>query len=76
MHQGTGTVFASINKAGMSELAIPWVNDDTLEARLTDLDGAILELSMESDSLRRTRDELLLLLMSGKVRMSEDLAVA
>lgn len=76
MHQGTGTVFASINKTGLSGLSIPWVDDDDLEARLTELDRAIRELTEESSSQRRTRDELLPLLMSGKVRVSEDLAVA
>jgi type I restriction enzyme, S subunit len=71
MHQGTGTVFASINKAGMSELSIPWVDDHGLEVRLADLDQAILDLTHESNSLTRTRDELLPLLMSGKVRVAD-----
>ena len=38
--------------------------------------SAIAELAEEIDHLTRTRDELLPLLMSGKVRVSEDLAVA
>jgi len=76
IHQGTGTVFASINKAGLSDLSIPWVDDDGLESRLADLDAAIRQLVEEGDSLRSARDELLPLLMSGRVRVSEDLAVA
>lgn len=76
MHQGTGTVFASINKAGLSDLSIPWIDDAALEETLAELERAITDLTAESESLRRARDELLPLLMSGKVRVSEDLAVA
>lgn len=69
IHQGTGTVFAAINKEGMSGLVIPWVDDDALEMRLSALDAAVLRLHWEVEDLTRTRAELLPLLMSGRVRV-------
>ncbi|WMY80006.1 restriction endonuclease subunit S [Citricoccus sp. I39-566] len=75
VHQGTGTVFASINKRGMNDLRIPWVQDDDLETRLTAANLAIRGLHDEIADLTRARDELLPLLMSGKVRV-DDVEVA
>lgn len=69
VYQGTGTVFASINKADLSSLSVPWVDDDALEACLALLDRAIGQLDEEGATLKRTRDELLPLLMSGRVRV-------
>jgi len=71
MHQGTGTVFASINRSGMEGLSVPWVDDDQVESTLAQLDSAILALTAEIADLTRTRDELLPLLMSGRVRVPE-----
>jgi type I restriction enzyme S subunit len=71
VHQGTGTVFASINKAGMAGLQIPWVESESLESTLEVLDVAISDLSVEIADLTTTRDELLPLLMSGRVRVRE-----
>lgn len=71
VHQGTGTVFASINKSGMSDLRIPWSIDDELEARLAAGDATIRGLHDEVLDLTRTRDELLPLLMSGRVRVED-----
>lgn len=68
MHQGTGTVFAAINKAEMAGLQIPWVKSTRLESALEVLDAAIHDLSVETSDLTTTRDELLPLLMSGRVR--------
>ncbi|TBT88394.1 restriction endonuclease subunit S [Propioniciclava sinopodophylli] len=76
MHQGTGTVFASVNRAGMENLMVPWVECDDVESTLAVLDDSILELTRESEDLVRARDELLPLLMSGRVRVSEDFEVA
>lgn len=76
IHQGTGTVFASINKKDMFELQIPWVDDDTLEAKLAIFGNAVYDLHVEIMDLTRARDELLPLLMSGKIRVDESLEVS
>ena len=70
-YQGEGTVFAAVNKANISAAKIPWVEDDRLDDFLHILDAAHLEISREVDYLRRTRDELLPLLLSGKVSPGE-----
>lgn len=75
-HQGTGTVFAAINKQGLNDLQVPWVDSDGLESKLSTLDTAIRELDEEIANLTKARDELLPLLLSGRVRVSESLAVA
>lgn len=71
MHQGTGTVFAAINKADMSALLVPWVDDNVLEASLARMDAGIADLEQEIVTLTRARDELLPLLLSGRVRVGE-----
>ena len=76
IHQGTGTVFAAINKAEISALLIPWVADDRVEATLSCIDHAIAGLHDEVADLTRTRDELLPLLMSGRVRVQDIEVVA
>lgn len=76
VHQGTGTVFASINKRGMHDLRIPWVVDGELEARLAAADVAIRSLHDEMADLARARDELQPLLMSGWVRVEDVLEEA
>lgn len=78
IHQGTGTVFASVNRADLENLMVPWVENDDVESTLAVLDDAILQLTRESEELVQARDELLPLLMSGRVRVlvSEDFEVA
>lgn len=71
VHQGTGTVFASINKSGLNDLPVPWVDDEALEQRLAAGDASIRGLHDEIADLTRTRDELLPLLMSGRVRVAD-----
>ncbi|GAA3888818.1 restriction endonuclease subunit S [Saccharothrix violaceirubra] len=71
IHLGTGTVFAAINKAGMAALSVPWIDDDSLESALSTMDSIISALDEEVVVLTKTRDELLPLLMSGRVRAKE-----
>lgn len=68
-HQGTGTVFSSINGKDLMAAKVPLVDDEQVEAALSELDHAYAELDLEGAELRRTRDELLPLLMSGAVRV-------
>lgn len=75
-HQGTGTVFSSINSKDLRAAKVPRVEDDRLEAVLSELDSAYAELDNEVAELRRSRDELLPLLMSGKVRVRPEGAAA
>jgi type I restriction enzyme S subunit len=75
----TGTTVAHLNKRDLAELRIAVPSDEVLsrfDARAEPLHRAIVALQDEIDQLTRTRDELLPLLMSGKVRVSEALAVA
>lgn len=76
VHQGTGTVFASINKKSLNDLSVPWVDDESLERRLGAGDAAIRGLHGEIEDLTRARDELLPLLMSGRVRVADARGVA
>lgn len=69
-----GGEFAAINKADMAALAVPWVDDGALEESLSEMDAAIANLEREVVDLTRARDELLPLLVSGRVRV-EDVAV-
>lgn len=70
----TGTTVAHLNKRDMEELRIV-VPEDAVGARFDaiaqPLFDAIVSLAVEVDELTRTRDELLPLLMSGKVRARE-----
>jgi type I restriction enzyme S subunit len=68
-HQGTGTVFSSINGRDLRAAKVPLVDDETVEAALWELDHAYAGLHHEGAELRRMRDELLPLLMSGAVRV-------
>lgn len=70
-HQGTGTVFAAINAQGLRTLRIPWVDDARLEAGLATMDSAIFDLSVEMVRIAAVRDQLLPLLMSGRVSVDE-----
>ncbi|MGK0720755.1 restriction endonuclease subunit S [Leucobacter sp. W1478] len=70
-HQGTGTVFSSINGNELKKARVPLVKDDSLSSMLTVLDMQFKELFLENQQLRRTRVGLLPLLMSGKIRVRE-----
>ena len=70
-HRGTGTVFESINKRDLLALRVPYRYDLELDAELAVMDSAHRSLTEEVNDLRRTRDELLPLLMSGRVRVGE-----
>jgi type I restriction enzyme S subunit len=67
-------VFGSINKAQLTKLVVPAIEKSKqsgLERRLAALDGKAAAALRESDLLARTRDALLPLLMSGKVRVKD-----
>lgn len=69
-----GSVFDTITRASFNAIDIPLPPTDEIEAfeSLVDpLMKAARELLWESDALRRTRDELLPLLLSGRVRVEE-----
>lgn len=79
--EAVGTVFGAINKTQLESIAIPSVAEsqrDELEAHLVTIEGLIRALLMESERLAATRDELLPLLMSGRitVRDAEEVAEA
>lgn len=69
-HQGTGTVFSSINGKDLRAAKVPAVDPCVVEELLESLDAQYLACAEEVATLRRTRDELLPLLMSGKVRVA------
>lgn len=70
-HEGAGTVFSSISKRDILNASVPLVRSPDLEANLARLDAMHLALWQENAELRRTRDELLPLLMSGAVSVRE-----
>lgn len=70
-YQGTGTVFSSINGPGLKAAEVPFVDDPALESQLETLDSMHRALAQEREELSATRDELLPLLMSGRVRVRE-----
>ena len=72
--EAEGTVFGSINQTQLTGLLLPLVPEHlapALEARLSAFDACISSALGENDVLTRTRDELLPLLMSGKVRVKD-----
>lgn len=70
-YQGTGTVFSSISGPDLRKAQVPQVIDATLERTLGILDVQYFACFEEVESLRRTRDELLPLLLSGRVSVRE-----
>lgn len=70
-HQGTGTVFSSINGNELRKAKVPRVDNPQLAKMLKTFDEQYAALHLEVANLRRTRDELLPLLMSGKIRVRE-----
>lgn len=76
-----GSVFSTITKAQINEATVPAVFDDPnqpLHQALNALEDVIVAVERENLSLAKTRDELLPLLMNGKitVREAEQEAVA
>ena len=68
--EGDGTVFASISREQIGSQRIPWPTE-SIEHLLATLDEMHLQCWTEERRLRATRDELLPLLMSGKVSPGE-----
>jgi type I restriction enzyme S subunit len=72
--EAEGTVFGAINKAQLESIAIPSVDPSRaalLESRLAALEATIAAALLENERLAQSRDELLPLLMSGKVRVKD-----
>lgn len=67
-----GSVFDTITLNTFRHIQIPvTVEDESLEAQLSALLESIRGVTVESQALGRTRDQLLPLLMSGKVRVRD-----
>jgi type I restriction enzyme S subunit len=72
--EAEGTVFGSINKAQLEAITLPAVpaeNAPHLELKLQAIEHCILAVTGESETLASTRDQLLPLLMTGKVRVRD-----
>ncbi|MBW0287139.1 hypothetical protein ATN38_16165 [Rhodococcus sp. FH8] len=72
--QGGGTVFASINGADVKSTRLPMPTDREapgVEVRLSGLLGRAILAERESQALNKARDELLPLLMSGKITIKD-----
>lgn len=79
VQHATGGAQQHVNKGNVEQLRVPWPGKEWLSQvhnHIGPLLAGVGPLLVEAEALRRTRDELLPLLMSGKVRVSEDLAVA
>lgn len=71
-HQDSGTVFASINKTDLAAALIPAIAMSKTEERsLRALHEHSLAMVEENRVLAKTRDELLPLLMNGKISVRE-----
>jgi type I restriction enzyme S subunit len=73
-YEAQGTVFGAINKKQLESIMIPSIKvseAETLERRLAALEASIGATLAENDRLVATRDELLPLLMSGRVRVKD-----
>lgn len=74
-----GSVFDTITRDSLARVSIRVPSPSVisrLEAQAAPLLDLVRELSLETINLTRTREELLPLLISGKVRVSEGMAVA
>ena len=72
-------MFGSINRANLESVVIPTVHsglEGELEAQLAAVEEKIAAVLDENDELVRSRDELLSLLMSGRivVKVAEQIA--
>lgn len=80
LRQGAhGSVFDTITRDSLSRVLIRLPAKSAVadfELTVTPLMGLARELAAENAELNRTRDQLLPLLMSGRVRVSEDFGVA
>jgi type I restriction enzyme S subunit len=72
--EGSGTVFASISGPDLKSARVPSVADSRLEEKLAILDRMHEALHAEISELIGARDELLPLLMSGRLRVGDDAA--
>lgn len=71
-YQSSGTVFAGINKSDLHNAVIPVLRDsEKLEQQLTPIHERAMHALRENQALARTRDELLPLLMSGRITVGE-----
>ncbi|WP_157551867.1 restriction endonuclease subunit S [Kineosphaera limosa] len=70
-YEDEGTVFSSINRKVISDQRIRWTSDPDLARALEALDELVLDCHEKNSALTRQRDELLPLLMSGKVRVRD-----
>lgn len=73
-YEAEGTVFGSINRRHLEALLLPAVDrqqSDDLEVQLAALEERIASAITESGILANTRDTLLPLLMSGRVRVKD-----
>lgn len=70
--RANGSTFLEISRGTFKALPVLWPSDEAraaLHKTLAPLHDAAVELDRENSTLRRTRDELLPLLMSGAVRV-------
>lgn len=73
-YEAEGTIFGSINRNQLESLLLPRVRVDRaviLERELTAIEDLIASLHLENTALGRTRDTLLPVLMSGKLRAKD-----
>lgn len=69
--QDNGTVFASINRADLNGAPIPWPSDPArTEKTIAPIHARAMEALRENEVLARIRDELLPLLMSGRITVA------
>lgn len=72
--EAVGTVFGAINKRQLESIALPAIDDlhaERLETDLVALEDRIAGALAENDRLAAARDQLLPLLMAGKVRVRD-----
>ena len=72
-YKGGGTVFASVNGRDVREMRLPMPNDldGNIERSLASLLARAVQAEQESARLAATRDDLLPLLMSGKITVKD-----
>ncbi|MFJ5990639.1 restriction endonuclease subunit S [Lentzea sp. NPDC092896] len=72
--EAEGTVFGAVNKSQLEAVLVPMVRAEIveeLERKLAVIENRIAAALSENEILAKTRNELLPLLMSGKVRVRE-----
>ncbi len=73
-YEAEGTVFGAINKAQLELVSVPAIEESRglwLEEKLVAMESHIATLLVENERLVQTRDELLPLLMAGKIRVRD-----